>query len=60
MVFLAHSSRLRFVRGYSLLTHEQIVDCAWKDDIQPLLKKRFPGRQAEDFSRPTRMHTAAA
>jgi len=29
--------------GYSVLTHEQIVDLLWKDQIQPLLLKRFPG-----------------
>jgi len=29
--------------AYSLLTHEQIVDIAWKDDIVPVLLARFPG-----------------
>ena len=28
--------------GYSVLTHEQIIDLAWKDQIRPLLLKRFP------------------
>jgi hypothetical protein len=28
--------------AYSVLTHEQVVDLLWKDQIQPLLKKRFP------------------
>jgi hypothetical protein len=28
--------------AYSVLTHEQIVDLLWKDQIEPLLKKRFP------------------
>jgi hypothetical protein len=28
--------------GYSVLTHEQVVDLMWKDQIQPLLLKRFP------------------
>ena len=28
--------------GYSLLTHEEVVDILWKDEIQPLLLKRFP------------------
>src|SRR5215472_9926272 len=28
--------------GYSMLTHEQILDLAWNDQIQPLLKQRFP------------------
>ncbi|HTA23269.1 MAG TPA: zinc dependent phospholipase C family protein [Terriglobales bacterium] len=29
--------------AYSVLTHEEIVDLLWTDDIQPLLLKRFPG-----------------
>jgi len=29
--------------AYSVLTHEEIVDLAWTDAIQPLLLKRFPG-----------------
>ena len=28
--------------GYSVLTHEAIIDTAWNDSIQPLLLKRFP------------------
>src|SRR5580765_6988702 len=35
--------------AYSVLTHEQIVDLVWKDDIQPLLLQRFPGSSAEDL-----------
>jgi hypothetical protein len=35
-------STCRLASGYSLLTHEQIVDIAWKDDIVPLLLKRYP------------------
>ena len=29
--------------AFSVLTHEEIIDLLWKDDIQPLLLKRFPG-----------------
>jgi hypothetical protein len=29
-------------RSYSVLTHEQIIDLAWRDQIRPLLLKRFP------------------
>lgn len=32
--------------GYSVLTHQAIIDSAWKDSIKPLLLKRFP--QATD------------
>jgi len=35
--------------AYSVLTHEQVVDLLWKDDIVPLLTKRFPGATAEDL-----------
>jgi hypothetical protein len=36
-------------RAYSVLTHEQVVDLLWKDDIEPLLTKRFPNTNAEDL-----------
>jgi hypothetical protein len=29
--------------AYSVLTHEEIVDLLWTDEIQPLLLQRFPG-----------------
>jgi hypothetical protein len=29
--------------AYSVLTHEEIVDLVWTDEIRPLLLKRFPG-----------------
>jgi hypothetical protein len=35
--------------GYSVLSHEEIVDLAWKDQIQPLLLKRFPAATADDI-----------
>src|SRR4051812_5569502 len=28
--------------AYSVLSHEEIVDIAWKDKIQPVLLARFP------------------
>src|SRR5271157_847948 len=28
--------------AYSVLTHEEIVDLLWKDEIRPLLLERFP------------------
>lgn len=37
--------------AYSVLTHEQVVDFLWKDDIQPLLKKRFPSATEDDFKK---------
>lgn len=37
--------------GYSILTHEQIVDLLWQDQIQPLLKKRFPNATDDDLKK---------
>jgi hypothetical protein len=37
--------------AYSVLTHEEVVDLLWKDDIQPLLTQRFPGATAEDLKK---------
>jgi hypothetical protein len=31
------------VSAYSVLTHEEIVDLLWSDEIRPLLLKRYPG-----------------
>jgi len=35
--------------GYSVLTHEAIVDSVWKDSIEPLLRQRFPRVSAQDL-----------
>ena len=37
--------------AYSVLTHEEVVDLLWKDDIQPLLSKRFPGASDDDLKK---------
>lgn len=37
--------------AYSVLTHEQVVDLLWKDQIQPLLLKRFPGATPEELQK---------
>jgi hypothetical protein len=37
--------------AYSVLTHEEVVDLLWKDDIQPLLTKRFPEATADDLKK---------
>ncbi len=47
LVVLLWGSR---VHGYSVLTHEQIVDLAWKDDLLPLLLQRFPGLTEEQLT----------
>jgi hypothetical protein len=35
--------------GFSVLTHEAIIDTAWKDSIVPLLMKRYPNSTEEDL-----------
>ncbi len=35
--------------GYSLLTHEEVVDILWQDQIQPLLLKRYPAASADQL-----------
>jgi|SRR5580704_12760201 hypothetical protein len=35
--------------GYSVLTHEAIIDAAWKDSIVPVLLKRFPNATPEQL-----------
>jgi len=35
--------------AYSVLTHEEIVDLVWTDQISPLLLKRFPALTAEQL-----------
>jgi hypothetical protein len=34
--------------GYSVLTHEEMVDLLWKDQIRPLLLNRFPQANEDD------------
>jgi hypothetical protein len=36
-------------QSYSVLTHEQIIDLLWRDQIQPLLLKKYPGSTEEDL-----------
>jgi hypothetical protein len=35
--------------GYSVLTHEEIVDLLWKDQLRPLLVERFPQASDQDL-----------
>jgi hypothetical protein len=41
LLFIVLSSGISL--AYSVLTHEEIVDLLWSDEIRPLLLKRFPG-----------------
>jgi hypothetical protein len=35
--------------GYSVLSHEAIIDAAWNDGIRPLLFERFPSATPEEL-----------
>ena len=35
--------------GYSILTHEEIVDLLWADQLKPLLKRKYPNATEEDL-----------
>jgi hypothetical protein len=35
--------------GYAVLTHEAIIDAAWKDSIVPVLLQRFPNSTPEEL-----------
>src|ERR1019366_1546278 len=35
--------------AYSVLTHEEIVDLLWADQISPLILKRYPGLSEEQL-----------
>jgi len=35
--------------GYSVLSHEELIDIAWDSDIRPALLKRFPSATAEQL-----------
>ena len=35
--------------GYSILTHEEIVDLLWADQMKPLLMQKFPGATEDEL-----------
>jgi len=35
--------------AYSVLTHEQVIDLVWHDQLQPLLLQRFPAATPDDL-----------
>jgi hypothetical protein len=36
-------------RAYSVLTHEEIIDIAWKSDLQPLILMKYPNSTPEQL-----------
>ena len=47
MVFICSLSQTS--AAYSVLTHEQIVDLLWADQIAPLLLQKYPGTSVEEL-----------
>src|SRR5215831_278982 len=39
----------RQASGYSVMSHQAIIDAAWENDIKPALKQRFPNLTDDDF-----------
>jgi len=50
-LFFVILTMAQFCGAYSVLTHEEVVDLLWKDDITPLLKKRFPNLSDEELKK---------
>src|SRR3954465_8857548 len=46
LILVAGTSALQ---AYSVLTHEEIVDIVWNDQLRPLLLKRFPNMTEDDL-----------
>jgi len=49
VALLMLTAAARDATAYSVLTHEQVVDLLWKDQISPMLRKRFPQATEEDL-----------
>jgi len=47
LLFVSLSARVG--KAYSVLTHEEIIDLLWKDQLRPLLKERFPEATDDDL-----------
>ena len=46
-ILLLATTRVTF--GYSVLTHEAIIDSSWNDSLQPIILRRFPHATAEQL-----------
>src|SRR6202035_5607994 len=51
VIVLAPVCIVQTCAAYSVLTHEEIVDLAWKDNLLPMLKKRFPSATDDDLKK---------
>jgi hypothetical protein len=51
VIVIAQVCMVQTCAAYSVLTHEEIVDLAWKDTLLPLLKKRFPAATDDELKK---------
>jgi hypothetical protein len=51
VILISQAGMVQSCAAYSVLTHEEIVDLAWKDTLLPLLKKRFPAATDDDLKK---------
>jgi hypothetical protein len=51
IIFLLPVCLARHAAGYSLLTHEQLIDLTWQDSIVPLLLSHYPNLSPRDLDR---------
>jgi Zinc dependent phospholipase C len=49
--FVLLSGATTLCAAYSVLTHEQVVDLLWKDQIEPMLHKRYPDATPDDLKK---------
>jgi hypothetical protein len=50
LICLAGALCIETAAGYSVLTHEAIIDSVWESSFQRVLKKRFPQTSAEQLT----------
>ncbi len=49
LCLLLFAATVNVSHAYSLLTHEEVVDVLWKDQIEPLLLQRYPAADANQL-----------
>jgi hypothetical protein len=47
--FLVVCCLSQFCNGYSILTHEEVVDLVWAEQIKPLLKQKYPAATDDEL-----------
>jgi hypothetical protein len=50
-IILTQSCAVPTCAAYSVLTHEEIVDLVWKDNLKPMLKKRYPAATDDELKK---------